>query len=290
MEYLLHILIVAAIFTTLAVSLDLLIGHTGLLSIAQAGFYGVGAYTAALIAVNFNASFVTGIVASIVIAAVLSLIVSLPSVRLHDDYFVIATFGFQVIIFNILNNWMGLTHGPLGITGIPRPTILRWTIVSNAGFLLLAVALTALAYAVVILLTSSPFGRVLRAIREDEVFASALGKNTLKYKVIAFAVSAALAASAGSLYAHYITYIDPTNFTVMESIFVISIVIIGGAGSRCGPLIGAVVLVSLPEVLRFIGLPNSVAANLRQIIYGALLILMMRFRPRGLVGKYGLGR
>ena len=289
-EYFLHILILTAIFTTLAVSLDLLIGHTGLLSIAQAGFYGIGAYISALIAVNFKGSFLTGLIASIVVAALLSLIVSVPSMRLHDDYFVIATFGFQVIIFNILNNWTGLTHGPLGIPGIPRPSILGWRVASNFRFLMLAVGLTAFAYAVVLLFTSSPFGRVLRAIREDEVFVSALGKNPFRYKIIAFAVSAALAASAGSLYAHYLTYIDPTNFTVMESIFVISIVIIGGAGSRYGPLIGAVVLVSLPEVLRFIGLPNSVGANLRQIIYGALLIMMMKFRPRGLVGKYGFGR
>jgi branched-chain amino acid transport system permease protein len=108
--------------------------------------------------------------------------------------------------------------------------------------------------------------------------------------VTAFAVSAALAASAGSLYAHYITYIDPTSFTVMESILVISMVIIGGAGSKWGPVIGAVVLVTLPEALRFIGLPSSVAANLRQIFYGTLLVIMMMFRPRGLVGRYGFGR
>jgi branched-chain amino acid transport system permease protein len=131
---------------------------------------------------------------------------------------------------------------------------------------------------------------VLHAIREDEVFTRALGKNTLRYKVTAFAVSAALAASAGSLYAHYIIYIDPTSFTVMESILVISMVIIGGAGSPWGPLVGAVVLVTLPEALRFVGLPSSVAANLRQIFYGALLVIMMMFRPRGLVGRYGFGR
>jgi branched-chain amino acid transport system permease protein len=154
----------------------------------------------------------------------------------------------------------------------------------------LAGIVAVLAYWVVRQIAESPFGRVLRAIREDELFTRALGKNTLWFKVAAFAVSAALAASAGSLYAHYITFIDPTSFTVMESILVISMVIIGGAGSRLGPLMGAVVLVSLPEALRFLGLPSPVAGNTRQLIYGALLVAMMTLRPRGLVGKYGFGR
>lgn len=290
MEYLLHILVLVGIYTVLAVSLDLLAGHTGFLSIAHAAFYGLGAYTSALLAVQLSASFLAGIFAGMAAAVLVSFVVSLPSLRLHGDYFVIATFGFQMILFSIFNNWMEVTRGPLGIPGIPKPMILCWTIRSHVGLVLLAAVLAICAHFVVGLLTTSPFGRVLQAIREDEVFTKALGKNALWFKVAVFAMSAALAASAGSLYAHYTTYIDPTSFTVMESILVISMVIIGGAGSRWGPLIGAVVLVTLPEALRFIGLPSSVAANLRQIIYGALLVIMMMFRPRGLVGKYGFGR
>jgi branched-chain amino acid transport system permease protein len=224
------------------------------------------------------------------VAVLISFIVSFPSLRLHDDYFVIATFGFQMILFSIFNNWMDLTRGPLGIPGIPQPIIFGWHVTSHLDFLVLAAAFACFAYFVVYRLTSSPFGRVLHAIREDEVFAKAYGKNTLYFKVTAFAVSAALAASAGSLYAHYITYIDPTSFTVMESILIISMVIIGGAGSLWGPLVGAFVLVTLPEALRFVGLPSAVAANLRQIIYGSLLVIMMMFRPRGLVGKYGFSK
>lgn len=224
------------------------------------------------------------------VAALVSLIVSLPSLRLRDDYFVIATFSFQMILFSIFNNWMDLTRGPLGIPGIPQPTIFSWTLQSHVGFVGLSTIFAAIAYIVVSRLSTSPLGRVLRAIREDEVFVQAMGKNILRFKVTAVAVSAALAASAGSLYAHYITYIDPTSFTVMESILVISMVIIGGAGSPWGPLIGAVVLVTLPEALRFLGLPIGVAANLRQIIYGILLVLMMMYRPQGLVGRYGFGR
>jgi branched-chain amino acid transport system permease protein len=290
MEYFMHIVIMACTFTVLAVGLDLVAGHTGLLSISHAAFYGLGAYSSALLAVKWGVPFPVGVLTGMAVAALLSFVVSLPSLRLHDDYFVIATFGFQMIVFSIFNNWMDVTRGPLGIPGIPQPNILGWHVDSPSKFLVLAVILASFASFVVYRLTSSPFGRVLHAIREDEVLTQSLGKNTLSFKVAAFAVSAALAAMAGSLYAHYITYIDPSSFTVMESILVISMVIIGGAGSLWGPLVGAVVLVTLPEALRFVGFPGTEAANLRQIVYGMLLVVMMLFRPKGLVGKYGFGR
>src|SRR5882724_3268501 len=290
MSYGLHMLVLAAIYSVLAISLDLLAGHTGLLSLAHAAFYGLGAYTSALLTLHGGLPFLASVFVGMGVAGLISLAVSLPSLRLHDDYFVITTFGFQKILFSVFNNWIDLTHGPLGIPGIPQPLVLGWHVDSNVDFVVLGIAFTAIAYLIVYLLTSAPFGRVLHAIREDEVFAKAHGKNTLYFKVAAFAVSAALAAMAGSLYAHYITYIDPTSFTVMESILIISMVIIGGAGSSWGPLVGALVLVMLPEALRFIGLPSPVAANLRQIIYGALLVVMMMFRPRGLMGKYSFAK
>lgn len=286
MDYFFNILVFIGIYTVLAVSLDLVAGHIGILSIAHAGFYGLGAYTSALLTVYFNAPFLVGVLIGMTIAAVVSLIVSLPSLRLHEDYFVIATFGFQTILFSIFNNWVNVTRGPLGIPGIPSPSIFGWTFYSSTDLVFLTAIWAFCAYLIVRRLSDSPFGRVLRAIREDEVFAQAMGKNTLRFKVTAFAVSAALAASAGSLYAHFITYIDPSSFTVMESILVISMVIIGGADSPWGPVVGALILVTFPEVLRFVGFPNSVAANLRQIFYGLLLVIMMMTRPSGLLGRY----
>lgn len=286
MDYILHISVLTCIYMVLSVSLDLLVGQTGLLTIAHAGFYGFGAYTSALVVTRLGAPFAVGVLAGVAMAMFVSIIVSLPSFRLHDDYFVIATFGFQMILFSIFNNCMELTRGPLGIAGIPKPVIFTWHVDTPLEFLLLSIFFVLFAYFVVQNISSSPFGRVLRAIREDEVFAKSMGKSTLRVKVTAFAVSAGLAASAGSLYAHYITYIDPSSFTVMESILLISMVIFGGAGSKWGPLIGAVVLITLPEALRFIGLPNSVAANVRQIFYGVVLIILMMFRPFGLLGRY----
>jgi branched-chain amino acid transport system permease protein len=290
MDYLCHVLVLVCIYAVLARSLDLLAGHAGLLSISHAAFLGLGAYTSALLAVHLGAPFLLGVLAGMAVAGVASFLVSLPSLRLLDDYFIVATFGFQMILFGIFNNWTELTDGSLGIPGIPQPSFFGCRVDSPLKFLGLAAVFTLFGEVVVYRLAGSPFGRVLHAVREDEVFAKALGKNTLYFKVTAFAVSAALAAMAGSLYAHYITYIDPTSFTVMESILIISMVTIGGAGSLWGPLVGAVVLVTLPEALRFVGLPSAVAANLRQIIYGSLLVIMMMFRPRGLVGKYGFSK
>ena len=160
MDYLLHILVLATIFTILAASLDLLAGQSGFLSIAHAGFYGLGAYTSALLAVHIGIPFFVGVFAGMAIAALISFVVSLPSLRLHDDYFVIATFGFQMILFSIFNNWMELTRGPLGIPGIPQPVIFGWHVNSHAEFLILASGLAAIAYLVVHRIASSPFGRV----------------------------------------------------------------------------------------------------------------------------------
>jgi branched-chain amino acid transport system permease protein len=288
MDYFLHILTLAAIYSTLAVSLDLLAGRGGMLSIAQAAFYGIGAYTTAILTVRCGIGFPLGLLGGMLVAVLISFIVSLSSLRLHDDYFVIATFGFQMILLSAFNNWMQLTRGPLGIPGIPRPTILGWHINSHLEFFGLAALLAAFACLVVSRIATSPFGRVLHAIREDELLPQAFGKNTLYFKVTVFAVSAALAAMAGGLYAHFTTYVDPSSFTVMESILIISMVIIGGPGTLWGPILGATVLVTLPEALRFIGLPAAVAANLRQIIYGAVLVTMLVFRPRGLLGRNGL--
>lgn len=290
MEYVFHILVFVGIYAILAVSLDLLAGSTGILSLSHAAFYGLGAYSSALISIRLGASFPVGVLAGMVVAGLSSLLVSVPSARLQDDYFVLATLGFQLIIVSILNNWTELTRGPLGIPGIPPLSFLGYTLHSRFEILPPTFVLAVLAYAMVNRLANSPFGRVLRAVREDEVLAQSLGKNPLRFKAIAFAVSGGLAAMAGGLYAHYMSFVDPSAFSVMESLLVISMVIIGGAGSTWGPLSGALILVILPEVLRLVGLPTSLAANLRQVLYGGLLTAMMLVRPRGLFGRYGFGR
>jgi branched-chain amino acid transport system permease protein len=290
LDYILHILILINIYVILASSLNLIVGYTGLLSICQAAFYGVGAYTAAFMSLKMGSPFLVNLLLAIVISGALGALVGIPALRIRDDYFVIATFAFQVIAFSIMNNWVSFTSGPMGLPGIPRPRIFGWAVSSHWGFFLLSTLLAVLVLWVIYRLVHSPFGRVLMAIREDEVFALAAGKNIAAYKVLVFVIGAAMASVSGVIYAHYISFIDPTSFTVMESIFIVSIVIIGGAGSFWGPVVGTVVLVTLPEALRFIGMPSSVAANVRQILYGGLLVVFMMLRPQGLLGKYSFGR
>ena len=290
MEYLLHILILIGIYSIVTMSLNVITGYTGLLSVAHAGFYGIGAYATALLTLKAGVSFWIAIPAGVAISAVIGYLIAIPSLKTHDDYFVITTFAFQVIIFSVMNNWVSFTGGPLGLPGIPRPSFFGLPISSHASFLCLVLVVAALVFFALHLLVDSPFGRVLKAIREDEIFAQSLGKDVMGHKVAVFVISAAIASIGGSLYAVYISYIDPTSFTVMESIFMISIVIIGGAGSLKGSIVGSALLITLPEVLRFIGMPNAIAANMRQIFYGLLLVLFMMFRPRGLLGEYGFGK
>jgi len=287
MEYLLHLLILIGIDVTLSQSLCLSAGFSGMISLAHAGFYGVGAYTAALLSVNYQVPFLLVLPIAMVLSGLLALLVSAIALRTIDDYFIICTLGIQVIVFSFMNNWMTLTRGPLGIPGIPSIKLFGTAIESKIAFLILTLFFVILVFLFLKKLTDSSFGRTLRALSEDEIFSQSLGKNVYLSKVIAFTVSAMLAAIPGILYAHYISYIDPTSFTVDESIFILSIVIIGGMRNLWGCLLAAAFLVLLPEALRFVGMPNAVAANMRQIIYGGILIYMMFRYSKGFASQTG---
>lgn len=289
MNYLLHILIMIAIYTLLTLSLNLPVGYTGLLSLAQAAFYGIGAYAATLFMMQAGINFFAAVVLAVILSATLSLLVSYPAIRLRGDYFILASLAFQIIIFTVLYNWIDLTRGPYGIPGIPRPELFGIVFDSLPKFFALCGGIAVGVASVAKRLCSSPFGLVLKAIREDELSAISIGKDVRKFKILAFAISSGLAAIAGGLYASYVTYIDPTTFTLDESIFILSIVMVGGSGNLRGPVIGTLLMILLPEGLRFLGIPDSVAPNVRQIIYALVLILLMMFRPQGLAGEYKLG-
>ncbi len=286
MDYLLHIFTLIGIYIVVSTSLNIVAGYTGLLSVAHASFYGIGAYTTALLSLKFGVPFWINIPAGIVLSGIIGYIIAFPALRTHDDYFVITTFAFQVIIFSIMNNWVSFTGGPLGIRGIPQPSVFGMAISSHFGFLCLVFLFGVMVFLLLHRLVHSPFGRVLKAIREDEVFALSLSKHVMQYKILVFVIGAAVASIGGSLYAYYISFIDPTSFTIMESIFMLSIVIIGGAGNLKGSIVGSALLIFIPEILRFVGLPSSIAANIRQILYGGLLVAFMMWRPQGLLGEY----
>lgn len=286
MNYVLHILILINIYIILALSLNLLVGYIGLISLCHAAFYGIGAYISALFMIKLGFGFPVATLAAVFGTVLLSFVISIPSLRLKNDYFILASLGFQIITFSVLYNWVDVTGGPYGITEIPSPSILGLKFNNTAIFFLMSCIITFCCSLLIYLIGHSPFGRTLKAIREDELAASALGKNVPRFKIITFAIAAGFAAVAGSVYAGYMRFIDPSSFTIMESMFIMSIIIIGGTGNIQGPVAGVVLMMILPEALKFIGIPDTIAFNLRQIIYGLLIILIMRYKPQGLWGEY----
>lgn len=287
MNYLIHILIMIGIYIILTQSLNLVMGYTGLLSLCHAAFYGIGAYTVTLLMMHFNLNFFIAIIFAIIISSLLSLLVAIPSLKFKGDYFVLATLGFQIIIFSILYNWVSFTRGPYGIPGIPSPSLFGFKFDQPQSFLILSTLFALIVVYFTYLLTSSQFGRILKGIREDEITTKILGKDTFRFKVKAFAISSAIASISGGLYATYVTYIDPTSFTIDESLFLVIILAVGGSGNITGPIVGSIILVILPEVLRFLQIPDTVAPNIRMMLYALTLIVIMRYKKTGIAGEYG---
>ena len=286
MEYFLHIIVISGIYIILALSLNLIVGFTGLPALGHAAFSCIGAYTSSLLALNLGLSPWVGLILGACLAGLSGVVIGYPAVRLKGDYLALATFGLGVIVYSIAKNWVSLTRGPMGLPGIPGFSIFGYELSEIWQYLVLVGFFVLITIFVINRIVKSPFGRVLRSIREDEVASEALGKDVNKHKLIVFVVGAFFAGIGGSLYAHYITFIDPSSFTVTESITILLMVIFGGMGSIQGSVVGAVILVVIPELLRFLGVPSSIAAPLRQMIYGLLLVVLMIRRPQGIMGRY----
>jgi len=286
MDYFLHLLIITAIYVILTLSLNLIVGYTGLPAFGHAAFFAVGAYTSSLLALRFGVSPWLGLLVGACLCALLGVVVGLPSLRLKGDYLALATFGSAIIVYSVALNWVTLTRGPMGLPGIPGFSIFGFQLSAKWAYLVLMMLFVLFTYSVIRRLVGSPFGRVLRGIREDEIAALAMGKDVNRYKILAFTLGAVFAGLAGSLYAHYITFIDPSTFDVMQSINILLMVVFGGMGSLGGSVVGASVLAIFPELLRFLGMPEAVAAPLRQMVYGLLLVTLMLKRPQGILGKY----
>ena len=286
MEYFIHIAIIFSIFGIVALSLNLIIGETGLFSVCQAAFFGIGAYTTAILNKNYNWNFFLTLLIGIFISGIISLFIGFVLSKFKGDYFYIGSFGFNIIVYSLFLNWNSLTNGPLGISSIDRPKIFNFEFSENIYFFLLGFLFLIGVYFICRFIKKSSFGRVLNVIREDEKVASVFGYKIKNFKLFIFIVSAILASIAGSFYASYISFIDPSSFSLSESIFIFSAIILGGLASNKGVLVGTLFLILLPEILRFVGFPDIVAAQMRQIIYGLALILFMIYKPTGLFGKY----
>ncbi|MDS1030919.1 branched-chain amino acid ABC transporter permease [Bacillota bacterium LX-D] len=264
-DYNLRILISVGIYIIMALGLNLITGVTGQLSLGHAAFMSIGAYTSALISMKLGLPFGVALLAGALMASFFGVLVGFPTLRLTGDYLAIATLGFAEIVRVLLVN-MQFTGGALGLSPIPNKTNLYIV------YLLVFVVIFAM-YRI----ENSRVGRAFLAIREDEIAAEAMGIQTTKYKILAFAMGAFCAGLGGALYAHYITYINPIDFGFMKSIEILNMVVLGGMGSIPGTIIGASLLTLAPETLRFVD-------EYRMLFYGAMLIALMIFRPNGLLG------
>lgn len=275
MEYVLHLLILVLLYGMFALSMNVTSGFTLLISLAQAGFFGVGAYATAILATRYGWPLWVSMPLGMLLAGLVALPVAFVALRTVEDYFIICTMGMGVVLFSVMNNWIELTRGPLGIPGIPAVTFFGYPLTAKWEWAILAGAFYTMVFWVTRRLKQSALGRVLVALSEDEIFCQSLGKNVGLAKLQSFVLGAMLAAVPGALYAHYVSFIDPTSFTIHESIFILSIIIIGGMGNLWGSLAAAAFMILVPEALRFVGLPGGIAANVRQMLYGAILILVI---------------
>lgn len=296
MNYFLHLLIYLSIYSMVALSLNIVIGYCGLFTLAHAGYFAVGSYAYALITLKLGWGFFPSVAAGIGIAVLLSLAISLPSWRFRGDFFVMVSLAVQALLFSLFYNWSSpgkepgtianLTNGPFGLAGIPKPSVLGLKLDSLASVAALSIILAGLCSLFSWMLLDAPWGRLLKAMRDDELAVRGLGKNVRIAKVRAFAIACGMAAVGGAVYASYVSYVDPSSASLDQSILMVCMVIVGGAGNLRGPLVGAFVLLAIPEGLRFVHIPGAVAANVRLMSYGLLLVMMMHFRPQGIAGEY----
>jgi ABC-type branched-subunit amino acid transport system permease subunit len=274
-RYVLHVLIFTALFAALALSYDLVVGHVGSLSLAHPAFFGVGAYTAAILATAARWPFVADLVAAVLAAAVVAALVGVPLFRLTEHAFAVGTLGLAVVASIVANNWVEVTRGPLCITGIPKPRLGGLAITTLPGYYWLALGALAAVALLYRRLTTFRLGRAFHAVRDNEPLAGAAGIDPLKYRLLAFTVSAALAGAVGALYAHYLSVMCPEEMTIGLTVNLLVIVFLGGVGSLRGVLVGAVLFTALPEVLRL-------APTWRLVIYGVLLLLVVVRSPEGI--------
>lgn len=264
-DYYLQIVIMIGINIILVVSLNLIIGFTGQLALGHAGFMCIGGYVAAIVTAKLGLPFLFALIVGGLAAAIVGLLIGMPVLKLKGDYLAITTLAFGQIIVNIFNNF-NYVGGPRGLVGISKETNFTWVYI-----------ITILTIVIIYNIIRSSHGRAMISVREDEIAAEAMGINTFKYKVAAFAIGAFFAGIAGGLYVHFMMYSKPSLFGFQKSVDIVTAVVLGGMGSLSGSILSAAFLICLPEVLRPI-------QDYRMIIYSASLVILMLFRPQGLMG------
>lgn len=272
-----NVLTLVLLYIILVSSLNVVNGYSGQFNVGQAGFYCIGAYTAAILSTRFGWSFWVLLPVSGIISALFSLVLSIPTAKLKGMYFTIVTLGFSEIVRQLCLNWTSLTRGPRGISGISTPDFFGLSIPRNTFFYYLLIVLVAVMLFCTNRILRSRIGRAWRSIREDEAAAASLGVQVAYYKKVNLAYSAFWAGVAGCVYAFFQRFVSPDTFTLDESFNILAMNIIGGQGTLLGPIVGAVMINLITELFRS-------ALQYRMLLYSVLIIAMMWLRPQGLVG------
>lgn len=286
-SYFIHILILIGIYAILALSLNFTFGYCGLLNLGHITFFGIGAYTAAILNLN-HVSYPISFLLSGLIASFSGLLFAQATIRLRGDYFALVTLGFNFIIYSLALNWISVTGGSMGINNIIRPNIFGVGYINMEYFLFFVLLILFVIFFILNKIVNSTFGKAMGAIRDNEFFLESLGKFSFNIKRKVFLISSFLAGIAGNLYVQYIGFVDPSIFSLRETILIFTIIILGGLASLKGTIIATVFLILLPNLLIILNLPSSVLGPSIQIIYSLILIAIIFYRPRGLFGRIDL--
>lgn len=277
-SYILRIVTVCMMYVMIALSINLLTGFLGLMTLGQAAFWGIGAYAAAILSTKLGLGMGVCMIISAVVAGLFSLLLGLPTMRLKGYFLTVVTLGFCEIIRLVEMNWMDLTRGPLGIAGIPAPNFFGIDLSSNRQIYFVMLVLVVLSAFIVYSIIHSRVGLAIMSIRDDDLASAAMGVNVVRYKIMVFIISSMIVGVAGAFYAHYIGFIDPSSFTTAASTDMLIMAIFGGLGSIPGTILGASVLTILPETIRSM-------AEYRNLVYGIIIVVLMMVKPDGLLGN-----
>lgn len=286
-NFFLLILIYTGIYSMMALGQNIITGYTGMFGLCQAGFFAIGSYTTAILCTKLGFGFWGTLPFAALISGLLGVLIGLPTLRLKGDYLAIATLGFGEIVRNVITNWDSLTNGPMGIQRIPMVTIfgIKISPYEKVGFLILVWVFVGISYFLFHRLAKSRLGRALEAIREDEIAASSMGIHVTKYKVWAFGLGAAIAGIGGSLQAVYMLSVSPSSYTFMVSVMVLCMVVLGGMGNNLAVILGAFIMQFISYFPQLTGLSNVIPPQFKQMLFGLILVIMMIYRPQGLIGR-----
>lgn len=286
MSYLLTLVSFFAIGIIMAMSLNLLMGYTGLVSMAHGGVMGIGAYTAAWFAINLDLNLVWAMFIAAAAAALIGWLFALATVRISGDEFILASFALQMVIVEAISRWTDVTRGTYGLSGIPKPELFGEPLRRIEQFSVFAVVVMLICAAIMMRMSGSTFGLVLRGVRESVPSMQALGRDTVRIKVLVMVIASAFAGVAGTLQASLVTFIHPGSFTIMLSIIVVAYLLVGGLGNMWGAALGAVLLLSIPELIATSEvIPSNLLGPMERVAYGLILLLFVWFRPKGIIAE-----